>query len=242
MKKYIPSILFLLWFFASLGLSIYFSEQEQTKILILVTIGQLFFVMGLIASIATIKSKEEHYHKYWILIFPMAGLGMIIAGLGIYFDIDFIKKHFIILIPIGIFLLGIILLINNIQNEKRKKKYCIYEVIGKIVGTIEEIKRDSEESHWVRYPVYEFYYQSVPYLVSKGNLYDTKKEDLDECNANYPKGEIAELMINPNNPYEWEYKQRNKFWLLAWEYIFPFLNIIIGIILTIFFSKITGLL
>lgn len=225
MKKNIFSHLFVFWFFISVGLSLYFGEQEQTKILVLVTIGQIFLVIGIFALIDVKKKQEE---LFWILIFPIIGLGMIVVGLGIFFHINIITKYYILLIPIGMIIVGILSLLDVILGYIKKDKTCTEKIIAKIVGVLEE--SEEEDKHLV----YEFYYHNQCYLVSNARYYSKlKKEEIKEIPS---QEQTIELVINPNDPYIWKNKERSIIIILL-ERIPFIICIIAGIIMFYIFSK-----
>lgn len=227
MKKYISSVLFLLWFFISIGLSFYFGEEEKTSILVLVTIGQIFFIMGLIAVIDSIKKKEK---VFWILLFPIIGLGMIIAGLGIYFHINIIIKYYILLIPIGMVTIGALVLLGSLLKYAKRDRTCTEKINAKIVGVFEENSTGED-----KLPVYEFYYNNQLYLVSNAKYQsEIKKEEIKKEEQEKEK----ELLINPNNPYIFEDEEKDISIIAILLEELPFvICIIVGIIMLYIFSK-----
>lgn len=187
----IVSIVFLVWFVASIGLLIYFAKTGKTA-LTLAVFGQYFLVFGIIGLVSTISSNGFKLRSLPILLFPLVGMGGIAGGIIIQYGSDDFKDKCLAAVPmifIVLFLvIGIGLFISGLYTALYLKLTCTESVYAECVEVKKQYNSHRSE---VYCPVYSFNYNGQNYMV---------------CNEVYTNsfipavGQSYELYINSNNP------------------------------------------
>jgi hypothetical protein len=192
-KEHICGGLFLVWFFASLGLAWYFSETDRALLCIPI-VGQVFLVIGIAAVCA---ARDQIKSQLVILMFPIIGAGMIVGGILSYFDISLFHQTaetICSLMMINVFTVAGVLFL--LQRRFREKK-CTYPIQGKCVDVRTDRMRSNHNGR-TRYktvycPVYEIYYKDELHTICNNEY------------TNYGKpvvGNSYALKINPDKPSE----------------------------------------
>lgn len=187
----IISIVFLVWFVASIGLLVYFAKTGKTA-LTLAVFGQYFLVFGIIGLVSTISNNGFKLRCLPILLFPLVGLGGIAGGIIIQYGSDEFKKRCIDAVPMIFILLFIVigacLIIGGLYSALYLKLTCTEYVYAECIEVKKQYNSNRSE---VYCPVYSFNYNGQNYMV---------------CNETYTNrfipavGQSYELYINPNNP------------------------------------------
>ncbi|MBE5861534.1 MAG: DUF3592 domain-containing protein [Lachnospiraceae bacterium] len=185
----ILSIVFLLWFFASIGAMIYCSKHDMGA-LVVTLFGQYFLVFGTIAVFSGLKSKD---FQPITLLFPLVGIGCMIGGCIFQFGSEEVMKYAEAALPylfLGLFfVIGVSLVVGSYFSSKRRHEVCNY----RIMGTCVKIKTSYHKGTRTYCPVYEAYFRDETILLSN-NTYS---------NMNHiEEGETRELYLNPDNPKE----------------------------------------
>lgn len=185
----VVSILFLIWFFASIG-GMFYCSRNGMQWLMITLFGQYFFVFGSVAAIAGIKEKK---FQPMTLIFVMVGLGAMGCGLILQFGTKSMENMLEDLVPyllLSIFVLaGVGMLAGGIMYYQKKTAACTYAVNAKVI----DLKRRRYKGKTLFSPVYEYYYGGE-YARYDSNMY---------TNIRVPQiGDYRELKINPSNPKE----------------------------------------
>ncbi|MBR3834878.1 MAG: DUF3592 domain-containing protein [Lachnospiraceae bacterium] len=187
----ILSIVFLMWFVASIVLLIYFAKTGKTA-LTLAVFGQYFLVFGIIGLVSTISNNGFKLRCLPILLFPLVGLGGIAGGIIIQYGSEEFKKRCTDAVPMIFIVLfiviGVFLIIAGLYSSLFLKLTCTEYVNAECV----EVKKQYTSNHYETYcPVYSFSYNGQNYMV---------------CNDIYTNrfipavGQSYEVYINPNNP------------------------------------------
>jgi len=183
------SIVFLAWFFASMGAMIYCSRHDMGAIVVIL-FGQYFLVFGTIAIIANVKS---HSFKPIILLFPLIGICAMIGGCIYQFGTEEIIKQLEKILPdliLGAFIAcGAVIVVVTYLNASKKKKNCTLCVNAKIVDKLVHVR----DGATVTSPVYEVYYRG-----EMQRLCDQVFTNMDKCEI----GDVREIYINPDRPDE----------------------------------------
>ena len=158
------SILALVWIIGSIVLMVYGGKTGKIWLL-LISLGQFFLIMGLIAMFAVLRQTQK---DLWIdLIFIAAGIGCLYYGFMAKFADDFKYSKMVEFVPmlmgIVIFAVGCLILMVETTNRQSLKKNCTYQVTGRCVG------RDPRGGgrRLVYNPVYEVEYEGVYYTLNK---------------------------------------------------------------------------
>ena len=218
----IKSILFLIWFIASMLAAIILEKNGNYSVMIL---GQLFLGIGLLMP------KEGVKINHFRLIFGYVGL----LFLGIPFLMNLAKTYNVydkydwslIIITIGIstfVLFGLGLMLIPKINKKRIAAICTETVKAVVIRHDSRWFGNRKDDTYC--PVYEFEFNFKKYEVSYG-FYSNKPEP--------EVGAEVELKIDPTNPYRFnieEEEDKNTF-LIGMIFFVPSL---IGLI--IFLSKV----
>lgn len=186
--KIVLGIIFLIWFFASLGLIFYFDDINQYYMII--CFGQYFLIFGIIALC----------NKVWPgIIFTIVGSVLIIVPIlmmnpNLNFNWD---KIIPIIGLIGFILVGIGLMVVPTIIKKVKEKKTSFKLSAKVI----KLNEADDNNTKLFAPVYEYSFNNKIYQ-KEADIY---------TNVNIPNiGEIVEIMINPNNPEEIYVKEANK--------------------------------
>ena len=188
-KDAIIGILFLIWFFISIGAMVYFSGTEQNNYTIMI-FGQYFFIFAFFPLIkGTIKSKL-------ILGIPFLLIGacMIVIPLCImnpqWFKEEINWENIIIRLTILSFILaGLIMLIAPVIERRRMEKLCT-EIVD---ATVIKHQVKLSDGGRVYCPVYKFNYYNEDYEVSDNTFSNFGIE---------PVATQVQIKINPDNPNE----------------------------------------
>lgn len=183
----ILGIVFLIWFFVSIGLMVYLANVN--KYYMAICLGQLFFIFGLVGFWKKAKIG---------IVFALVGLALVVIPILMMNPNLEINWDFVIpIIMLCIFLIvGIgLLLIPSIIYKKKDKEFSV-SLMAKVVGLKETHGRSSK----LYAPIYEYYYNNKTYRISS-NTY---------TNINVPNvGDVVEIKINPQIPQE-VYKPSDK--------------------------------
>jgi len=171
----IASIIFLIWFFASIGAMIYFSQKNMGP-LIVVVFGQFFLVFGGIAIFSGIKTKS---FQPVTLLFPVVGIGCIIGGCIFQFGNETVAKY----------AYDASVVIGTYFSSKRRHEVCTYC----ISATIVEVKSHYHKGTRSYCPIYEVYFRDE--MIQLCNNTFTNMH-------HFEVGETREIYLNPNNPTE----------------------------------------
>ena len=171
--------IFLLWFIASfIGMIYFFSVNPNIGLMIF---GQYFLVFGIIALFNKVLMG---------LIFALVGLGIIVVPILIRHPelLSFaVNWEFLAIFTFGLIFMiaGICLNIMLIYENFKKKKKCITSVCASIIS----IRGDKR-----KIPVYEYEFNGKKYKVKGPSLIDCYK------------GQVVNLLINPNKPRDVYFK------------------------------------
>lgn len=187
----IVSVVFLVWFIASIGLLIYFAKTGKTA-LTLSVLGQYFLVFGIIGLVGSVSDGGFKLKNLPILLFPLVGIGAIAGGIIIQYGSEELKKKSIDALPmifiILFIIIGVCLIIGGLYNALYLKLTCTEYVNAECVEVKKQYNRNHNEAYC---PVYSFSYNGQNYKV---------------CNEIYTNsyipavGQCYEVYINPNNP------------------------------------------
>ncbi len=187
----VVSIIFLIWFVASIGLLIYFAKIGKTA-LVLSVFGQYFLVFGIIGLVSSVSDGGFKLKSLPILLFPLVGIGAIAGGIITQYGSEELKKKCIDALPmifiILFIIIGICLIIGGLYNSLYLKLTCTEYVNAECV----EVRKQYNSDHGETYcPVYSFNYNGQNYRVCN-DMY---------TNRHIPAvGQGYELYINPRNP------------------------------------------
>ncbi|MCR4599825.1 MAG: DUF3592 domain-containing protein [Acetatifactor sp.] len=209
-KKYgagsiIISVVFLIWFFASIGAMIYLANHEKGALCVTV-FGQYFLVFGAIAVISGIKDKN---FQPITIIFPLVGIGAMVGGCIFQFGSETVMKYTEAALPyifLGIFfIIGMSLVIGSYFASKRRHEVCNYCISGSCVKVKDRYHKGTRSYC----PVYEVYFRDETILLCS-NTYS---------NMNHIQvGETRELYLNPDNPKEF-YEPKEEHALTVFMYV-----------------------
>ncbi len=181
-------LIFLIWFFVSLGLIFYFSKINQYYMVI--CFGQYFLVFGLVAV----------FNKLWPgIIFILVGLALIIIPLLMMKPtININWEKVIPLLVLSVFMIiGLCLMFVPTILKKVKLKKTTLNLTAKVIGLNESYSDNTK----VFAPVYEYSFNNKTYQ-KKADIY---------TNIDIPNiGDIVNIMINPHNPEEIYVKEASK--------------------------------
>ena len=191
--NYILSIVFIIWFVASIGGMLYISKQDN-KWPLLTLFGQYFLVFGLVFLVNSIKNKKILGPE---IIVTLVGAICVYAGIALPKATPEERENFTRLVPfmfLGLFaIVGLIIIFNAIP---KKKKPAITSCTTPVIASCIDIESSDgiNTSTPIYCPIYEFYYNGTTYRV-KGGSYSNY------CNVQI--GDRTGLLINPVNPYEY---------------------------------------
>ena len=207
MKEKILSIIFVTWFFGSIGLAWYGSRSQNTFYLIFISIGQIFFIIGtMFVYQFIIKSKSNRIQAVRnsvLVMIPIIGLGITGFGLDAIFNLN-ITEYAAALILSLFPLFGALLIISSLIPYLYYKKHCTYEILAQIVKVKTRVNKTKVNGRTVRHvhycPIYEIYYNE-------------KKITL--CDNTYSKTQITSnekkiIKINPDKPQEFTTENAKK--------------------------------
>lgn len=194
-KKYSPmdiiiSIIFVIWFIASIAVMIFFGKTGRGG-LVPAVLGQYLLVFGVAGIISGIKNKKANPI---IFVFPVVGLICIIATIINYFGseavISFIDKNMPSILMTLFLIVGILLVIVAVSKYFGRKKRCSYAVTAKCV----ELRERAGEGQMLACPVYEICYNGETIRLC---------DDVYSNNLDVRVGDEKEIMINPDKPTEY---------------------------------------
>lgn len=186
----IGGILFLIWFAASIFSLWYLSETGRETLMIAVG-GQYFLVFGMVGVISVRKQLRQNL---MILVFPAVGLGMVAAGILLYFNINvfgYDPSWFCMFMLINAFTVtGLLMLIQQAMIKAELKK-CTMAVNGTVKEMLSRVTRVNDRMKVLYCPVYDVYVNGRNYSICDNKF--TNDTGLTE-------GDTCELQINPENP------------------------------------------
>lgn len=194
-KKYSPmdiiiSVIFVIWFIASIAVMIFFGKTGRAG-LVPAVLGQYFLVFGIAGIISGIKNKKVNPITF---VFPVVGLICIIATIIKYFGseavMSFVEKNMPYILMSLFLIVGIILVIVAVSKYFGRKKRCSYMVTAKCV----ELRETANDGHMLACPVYEIYYEGRIIKLC---------DDVYSNNLDVKVGDEKEIMINPDKPTEY---------------------------------------
>lgn len=218
-------IIFLIWFIGSLGAIIYLSKKENSTEWMLILFGQYFLVFGIIAICNNLSKK---LFPFILLIFPLAGVGLI--GSGVYMLTGNEKQIDQLVSVIAPFLLasafpivGILFIAMSLQSYYRTRKYCTLELDALCKEIITQPGVEEADTYM---PIYEVSYRGKTYTIKNNNFTNL---------AHWVVGDYYTIKVNPNNIYEFvddNEKAVNKF-----QVIFGIIAILVGVAIFIVIMK-----
>ena len=182
----LASVLFVMWFVASLAGMIYCSKTGR-GLLVPALLGQYFFVFGVVGIVSTVKSET---FQPFILIFPILGILLIAIPIWLYFGGEEAGAMLDIVLPYVVvvtILIGSVLFLAISQIvASRKKKRCTLAVNATCVAL------DMRHHKGIRTvcPTYGFYYAGENRRVC----------DYKYTSLTISEGETCTLLIDPKNP------------------------------------------
>ncbi|MBQ8728077.1 MAG: hypothetical protein IJY83_06290 [Oscillospiraceae bacterium] len=194
-KKYSPSeiiisVIFVIWFIASIAVMIFFGKTGRAG-LVPAVLGQYFLVFGIAAGVNEAKNKKFNPIA---LVFAIVGIAGIVATLILYFGaetmISFLDKNMPYILMTIFLIVGIILVIVAVSKYFGRKKRCSYMVTAKCI----ELREMANDGHMLACPVYEIYYDGRTIKLC---------DDVYSNNLDVRVGDEKEIMINPDKPTEY---------------------------------------
>lgn len=216
------TIVFLLWFIISILGMIYFSENDNTGMVVLL-FGSYFFIFGLIGiSLGGIKLKNV-----WILLFPTIGLALMISSAIFMWGSDEAILQLGKLIPILLLCLfivvGIGLILGTVVTDNNLKKRCTYQIIARCVKLNSHLSRTTygdfgTKARKLYAPVFSYCFEGKNYE-TEHNIYKNF--------GNPNVDDDVYIFINPDYPTEIYFPSKStKLSLISIGIIF----VIIGIV------------
>ena len=213
----IISVVFILWFVASIVGMIFVAKTGRTALL-LALFGQYFLVFGIVGLISAISENGFKAKCIPILLVPLVGAGAIAGGFIIQYGSEEFKSKCFDAVPYIFIILfaviGIGLVIAGLYSSLYLKLVCKEYVSAECVDVLVRKNRHGGE---VWCPVYSYSYNGQSYKSSSG-IY---------TNDVYPSvGQDYELYINAKNPMQF-YEPHNSIRT-------TFFLILLGIIIVMF--------
>ena len=182
----LASILFVVWFAASLAGMIYCSKTGR-GLLVPALLGQYFFVFGMVGIVSTVKSET---FQPFLLIFPILGILLIAIPIWLYFGGEKAGAMLDVVLPyvvvVTILIGSILLLILSQVNTGRKKKQCTMTVNAMCVALDARYHKGTRTVC----PTYEFYYAGESHRVC----------DYTYTSQTISEGDACTLLIDPEKP------------------------------------------
>ncbi len=180
------SVLFVMWFVASLAGMIYCSKTGR-GLLVPALLGQYFWVFGMLGIVSTVKSET---FQPFLLIFPILGILLIAIPIWLYFGGEEAGAMLDVVLPyvavVTILIGSVFVLVVSQIVTSRKKKQCTLAVNATCVAL------DTHHHKGTRTvcPTYEFYYAGENRRVC----------DYKYTSQTISEGEICTLLIDPEKP------------------------------------------
>lgn len=183
----LASIVFLIWFFASIGAMIYFSRHDMGA-LVVTLFGQFFLVMGTAAIISGIANKD---FQPITLIFLLIGIACMVGGCIFQFGSETVIKHLENALPyllLSVFLIvGVSLVLTTYVGSKRRHERCNYCISAICV----DLKSQYHDGSRIYCPVYEVYFRDETIQISSNVFSNINRISV---------GETREIYLNPEKP------------------------------------------
>lgn len=209
-KNILITIIFIFCFLGSLALLLSNKDKPEIELIIF---GQLFVIFGIIGiinfKVTILKGKD-----LILMLFPIVGITCIIIGILQILQINNINEIFPYVISFSFIIFGVLSIIGRRIYNNYLVKNCTKEVLGEIVS----IDSFYDEGHRLYTPVYE--------INHNGNKIRIKSDEYSNVDR-YEIGRFDDLLINPSNPNEFIFPQKNGNRLVM---IIGFLSIVSGII------------
>ncbi len=184
------SIIFIIWFLASILAMVFFAQNDMGYLAIGV-FGQYFLVFGIIAVVSGIKN---HNFNPIFLMFPIVGLGAVIVSVIAQFGseavLDILEDSIPYLLLSVFFIGGLIMVFMALSRYFGNKTRCRDHVVATCVELLEQY---NEYGQLLVCPVYE-----ANYGMHKLRLCNYIYSNMSDINV----GDTKDLYVNPNNPEE----------------------------------------
>ncbi len=204
-KNIIISVLFIIWFIASILVLKHVAQNGQVK-LVPIVFGQYFLVFGIIGLYSALAKGKFNFYKLPLLLFPIIGITSIVSGIIMQFGSKELITAFLHNLPYGILVgfsvIGLWLLMFWFKKTILLKRSCTYIINAKCIDVINQYSTNKSGVRKKVYcPVYEFYYNGNTYKVCN-NVYTNFTIPI--INNTY------EIYINQNEPTQFYEPQRSK--------------------------------
>ena len=183
----IVGIIFLIWFFASMGAMFYFSKVNTYYTMMI--FGQYFLVFGIIPFLGKVKNRIIGVPFMLVglacIIIPYLMMKPEINGIVINWD-----AVIVLLFIIAFILSGLAFILIPIIRTRQLKIRCSIEVVATIV---KHRTTYSNSGNRLLCPIYEFQFNGKKYKVMNNQYTNIDVK---------PIGTLVNLKINPDNPEE----------------------------------------
>lgn len=190
-KDWIVSIVFLVWFFASIA-GLLLTAKAGLVGWTLAIFGHYFIVIGIIAVAGEIKNG---FHQPIVCVFPLVGFAVFACALVFQYGNDMQREQLVAQIPnvaCGVFFIVGVLLFSNLYAEKQRQKKCTHMLQGLCVDVKERVSNSSgRRATVVRCPVFEYVYNGKTYTRDNGFYTNMTAVQI---------GQYKDVYINPENP------------------------------------------
>ena len=194
MKVTIKGIIVLIWLFASFFAIVSFGGTEN-EWLIWAVFGQLLFIGGIVFLRIVISGGNFRYVDLALLLFPIAGAGLIVGTFIIHYGREEVVETIILFIPyaiLGLFVVaGLYMVIGWFRLKFPSDKGCTEKIKAICKYILEEEGGLGSVKKTTYCPVFEFYFNGNTYTVCN-NVYTKWKE--------YGEGGHYNLFIDPREP------------------------------------------
>lgn len=191
LKDYILGAVYVIYFVSSIaGMSI--ADEFGRQELIPIILGQVFLVNGIIFSVIMIK---EHSLSPIILLFPIAGLLLIVGGLGaVSGDIFHSPYLFPVLMLAFFFLAAVLIFCGVVLKIRGVRANCTCETTAKCIDVAIDYTRSDTGVYITLYnPVYSLQWRGQEYIL-QNHIYTQRK---------YEVGKSYKIRVNPENVEEY---------------------------------------
>lgn len=210
------SIIFLVWFIASIALLASLEDIE----LKLAVFGQYFLVFGIAGTVSAIKNKKLLVFLP-LLVLPITGAGTVYFSLAHRFGWPF--KEYGIMAIINLFtVIGFLLFLSALYQKGLIKK-CTYQIQATCVEVDERMTRNRERNVMTYCPTYTIWFRDKEWRL-KSDIYTNTH--VPEVSKQYT------IKINPDNPLIFTDEGTKKSCILI--FVLGIIFMICGIATTVF--------